>query len=1087
MKKFTLLLTIAIVSINLLFASPAALNKAEDIKTFGRTGNPIETDTLYDGYVLNTGENPVDLNFGTATIEVKPSSILSVLNSSDDNLEFYLLDGEIYADNIKASSFTVYTPWGKYIAPIASQFSISSKEKEETVSSYSGEIIHTNAISNATVVVRDGETKNLLTQEGYETSPAVVASTRIGVSNAAPIEGTVEEKEEATQALPPYLRENTLNEIAIVENEKVNEYRKHVMDGGIKLQAYSLGDTLGKGVAAPGDLGIETLSLSINPFITFGNYSRLEFRLSADVDPVTMQFKFPWEGLSFDSVENGFRAVSTFINDFNIANILHITRTRDLNLAVNNLNLKTHKNDGVKLPLYLDLDLTYFKLNAFAEDLYNINTPNYLRSANISIIPAGNYYPFAINVGAVYNRISEGTADDAEMLFNASLDFPIISNHLSINAHFGLPWAWKQEDFGSIWDLRKHSFYAGADLSLDYGFVKMLVGADYSSNRLFTGYMNTKDMANWSLAHLHTQDTEGLSAITPYLYLDFDFKYAGFAISATYPFFMGSVRPQADKDPFDYFNKYWQYLFNANASVFIKPFGDDSLKLSAEYSFAKIYKDAMSSPFDFDYVRPNWVPSIVLSASNGPLYFKGTLDFDYDDTYILRPILGMLMSINLGSDYVFNPSYYRARRVEHNEKHSTWRPVLQLELAEDVLFGFENNSNTNSTDLYLASNFRIKPIVGVEHPYFALTVKYEFKDLAFKDFNDIQTWSAGRYIDSFLNQLRIYTILNVASNSSYNIETLSAISTTPIRTGLALDFNLFNIFGINAQNFATNLDNAISHKYLDPFDAFLGYKTKNLSIYLGLLTEMDWREGFYMYSKPSINFNINASGINIGAFFATTMDIAKPAGGNTAFTFGMGSGEFNTWDMLAGATLGYENSFIKANLTGGVQQNDGIFRYNDPLSVGLDNNDAPTTYRIVDANGNEVRNTLVPFFSLALEGKVDSWFSLAVDYTINVAPSFNELYRDRLSAKLSITSAVVDFNAILEKRGAFLGGNIAEMWTSPTDRDTALAYKLGLDFKTTTAKFGIEYQNEFFGLTTKGSRTDVPAGRLTVKTAIGLL
>lgn len=1084
MKKFTLLITIAIVSINLLFASPALLNSTEDIKTFGRTGNPIETDTLYDGYVLSTGANPATLDFGTATIEVRPSSILSVVNTSDDNLEFYLLDGEIYADNNASESFTVYTPWGKYIAPTASSFSISSKDKEETVSSYNGEIIHTNAISNATVVIRDGETKNLLTKEGYETSP-IVASTRIGVSNAAPTEDTTEK--ETTAEVPSYIREGSVNEVAIVENEKVNEYRKHVMDGGVKLQAYSRGDTLGRGTASPGDLGIEALSLSINPFITFGKYSHLEFRLSADVDPVTMQFKFPWEGLSFDSVENGFRAVSTFINDFNIANILHITRTRDLNLAVNNLNLKTHKSDGAKLPLYLDLDLTYFKLNAFAEDLYNINTPNYLRSANISIIPAGNHYPFSINVGAIYNRISDGKVDDAEMLFNASLDFPIINNHLSLNAHFGLPWAWKQEDFGSIWDLRKHSFYAGADLSLDYGFVKMLVGADYSSNRLFTGYMNLKDMSNWMLANLHTADTEGLSAITPYLYLDFDFKYAGFAISATYPFFLGSVRPQADRDPFNYFNKYWQYLFNANASVFVKPFGNDSLKLSAEYSFAKIYKDAMSGPFDFDYVRLNWVPSIVLSASNGPLYFKGTLDFDYDDTYVLRPILSMLMSVNLGSDYVFNPSYYRARKVEHAEKYGTWRPVLQLELAEDVLFGFEKNRDTNATDIYLASNFRIKPIIGVEHPYFALTLKYEFKDLAFKDFNDIQTWSAGRYIDSFLNQLRIYTILNVASNSSYNIEKLSVLSTTPIRTGLALDFNLFNIFGINSQNFATNLDNAISHKYLDPFDAFLGYKSKNLSVYLGLLTEMDWRDGFAMYSKPSFNFEFNIIGINVGAFFATTMNVVKPAGGNTEFTFGMGNGAFNTWDMLAGATIGYENSFIKANLTGGVQQNDGIFRYNDALSVGLDSNNNPTSYRIVDANGDEVRNTLIPFFNLELGGKVADWFSLSLDYTINVAPSFGELYRDRLSAKLSITSAVIDFNAILEKRGAFLGGNIAEMWTNPTDRDTALAYKLGLDFKTTTAKFGIEYQNEFFGITTRGSRTDVPAGRLTVKTAIGLL
>ena len=79
MKKFALIVLTALVSTVGIFAAkgPISFTDPGDLRTYGIAGEPVITDTLLDGYMVLTGDNPTTLTLKSGTIRVDKASILS--------------------------------------------------------------------------------------------------------------------------------------------------------------------------------------------------------------------------------------------------------------------------------------------------------------------------------------------------------------------------------------------------------------------------------------------------------------------------------------------------------------------------------------------------------------------------------------------------------------------------------------------------------------------------------------------------------------------------------------------------------------------------------------------------------------------------------------------------------------------------------------------------------------------------------------------------------------------------------------------------------------------------------------------------
>lgn len=1158
MRKIALSMLVASLIAGMSFAASSYISfiNPGDAKVFDEKGNPVKREDLYEGYILATGETPVTLEKNNDTVVVDKSSIVAASAINDKEIQLYLFNGKTDVAHGNSTDIVISTPWSKYFATDSANFSVISNDEEETVHNTKGIVYAVNNLSNEVLTISEGEYYNALSipditfspagafaltpERAYERGKLTMPSSpksAPGFTNAYTfptpensaeynkaddwalisgdyshfIKSSIESNKTTEKTNRPIVINNgmAVEDFAVGQLPGMDQYIANKADGGVKFQMYSNTDAIGHlknagdpgWMTNPGELYTNSLSIAALPYVKFGS-SNIELRLNIGIDPSTGKPILPWETINFDNAANGIASIVEYINDINIENTLFISRSRDLPLKLSPMNLLSHVSDGVKVPLLLDADMKFIRLNVFAEDLSNINAKDGMRTATLSIIPARGLYDFSLNLGVIYHRTT-ATADASQMLFNASLDFPILKNNvLSISIHGGLPWSWRETVFTDLFNNPDTAtFYTGLYFTSEFGPFKGIVGVDYNQNRIFTGYLNK--FASWSFLDLLNKDVQGLKSIVPYLNASADFGYAGLGFMITGAIFVGDTKPTTDAN----YNNLAMYALNSKISAFVRPFGNDALKLTVEYDLSKVYKDAYTSATGalkpYDAIKQNWVPNFIISSQTGPVFIKGTLDFEHDKNNTLQPKIGLLMSVNLGSDFVFNPSYYRSRNSKITKRANEWSPVVNLEVADEVHF-----FNLLGTGVSVFNSFRFKPIVGVEHPIFALKVQLEVSDISFSDFNNAASWTAGHWIDRLVNQLRFEKIFNFEANSSYNINKHSVISYSPVRERPQMDLNLFNIFGINIRNFTTWLDTIILKNKLEPTDAFVGYKSNNLNVFLAATATGEWTSNtdqnpLDILLYPTINFDINISGAKIGLFFGTTLNFVQDRTRNNELQFILGmSGKFNAWDLLAGATLGYENSSFLFEVTGGVQQNRATYKRFDALSIGTNDDIQDSTYsssssdmayRVYDENGEEVTGELVPFFDVSIGGKVDGIFSLKLSYNINVNSSFKKLYYDRLSASLNITTSVVDIFGVLEKRGAFFGGDLKTLWSAPTDARTAFAYKAGATVKADFATFTIEYANEFFGGKINARKatgeliSSANTGTLSFKAVLGLL
>lgn len=1133
MKKIALSMLFASVIVGVSFASSyISFINPGDAKVFDENGTPVRSEDLYEGYILATGETPITLEKNNDTVVVDKSSIISASTINDSELELYLFNGKTDVVHNNSNDIVISTPWSKYIAKDSATFYVRSDEREENVNSRNGDIYAVNNLSNEINIIKSGEYYNALSNEEITLSPTgafsltpemayergklkmpTAPSTAPGFTNAytfdTPINSTEYNKaddwalirEDYTEFIKSSITEERvttstarpiiINSGVAVEDFKtgwlpaLDQYIANQVDGGVKLQMYSNTDSVGHYKSAsesgwmtePGELYTNSLSIAALPYIKFAS-STIELRLNIGINPATGELMYPWQTPFQNNAANGIGWVTQFINDINIENVLFISRSRDLPLKLSPLNLLPHLSDGIKIPLLLDADLKYIRLNAYAEDLENINGKDVMRSATLSILPIRGIYDLSLNLGVIYHRTDSTTKDNAQMLFNVSLDMPIIKNNvLSIGVHGGLPWSWQEELIGDLFkDPSNATFYTGLYLTSEFGPFKGILGLDYSQNRIFTGYLNK--FSSWSILNLLDGGITGLKTLVPYLNASADFGYAGIGLMINGAIFVGNTRPTMAN-----YNNEALYLMNSKISAFVRPFGTDALKITIEYDLQNIFEDAFSSPSGtlkpYNSIKQNWIPNFIISSLTGPVFIKGTLDFDNDENNTYQPKIGLLMSIDLGSNYVFNPSYYRARNSKNTKRANEWSPILNLEITDAVHFFSLRDTDTGKNIVSLFNAFNFKPIVGVEHPIFALKVQLEVSDISFSDFNNAANWRVGEWIDRLVNQLRFEKIFNFEANSSYDIKKNSVISYTPVREKLQLDLNLFNIFGINIRNFTNWLDTILLKRELAPTDIFIGYKSDTLNAYVAATATGEWpsdatQNPLNLLFYPTLNFDINIKGAKIGLFFGTTINLvqSRASGNELQFILGM-SGRFNAWNMLAGATIGYENPSFLFEVTGGVQQNNATYKRFDALTInsndeGIDGSTsyistADMAYTVLDKDGNQIRGALVPFFDVTIGGKIDGVFSLKLSYNINLSSTFKTLYYDRLSASINITTDVVDIFGVLEKRGAFFGDSLTNLWTSPMDVKTAFAYRGGATVKADFATFTVEYANEFFG------------------------
>ena len=1127
MRKIALSMLIASLIASMSFAaSYISFINPGDAKVFDNKGNPVKLEDLYEGYILATGETPVILEKNNDTIVVDSSSIVSASKINEDELQFYLFSGKTDVAHGNSNDLVISTPWNKYIATDNTNFLVSSDEKQELVDTIKGTVYAVNNLSNEMSIINSGEQYDALSapdltfspkgafaitpERAYEVSKLIMPSApkaAPGFTNATEFPTPINSEEynkavdwavisgdyrqfvktdtegdnttETTYSTLVINKKGVVKEYSVGQLPDPNSYIANKVDGGIKFQMYSNTDSIGHQkdpsdlgwITNPGELYTNSLSITALPYIKFAS-SNIELRLNIGIDPSTGKPILPWETLKFDSAATAISSIVEYINDINIENILFISRSRDLPLKLSPLNLKSHVSDGIKIPMLINADMKYVRLNVFAEDLSNINAKDGMRSATLSIIPARNIYDLALSLGVVYHRTGE-TSDASQMLFNASLDLPILKNNiLSVGIHGGLPWSWQEEVFTDLFtSADKATFYAGLYFTSEYGPFKGMLGVDYNQNRIFTGYINK--FTNWSFLNLLNKNVDGLKSVVPYLNVSADFGYAGIGVMATGAIFIGDTKPSLDPN----YNDLAIYALNSKISAFVRPFGNDALKLTVEYDLANVYKDAYTSAAGtlqpYDSILQNWIPNFIVSSATGPVFIKGTLDFDYDKNNTLQPKIGLLMSVNLGSDFVFNPSYYRAKAASNKKRSQEWTPIVNLEVADEVHF-----FNLLGTGVSVFNSFKFKPTIGVEHPIFALKVQLEVSDISFSDFNRASSWTAGHWIDRLVNQLRFGQIFNFEANSTYSVNKHSVISYSPIRERLELNLNLFNVFGVNIRNFTTWLDTIILNQKLEPTDAFIGFKSEKLNAYLAVTATGSWtndpdQNPLDILLYPTANFDINISGAKVGLFFGTTVNFVQDRSRNNELQFILGmSGKFNAWDMLAGATIGYESPSFLFEVTGGIQQNRATYKRFDALAITTNDDITDSTYaitttdmayRVFDKDGEEVTGALIPFFDVTIGGKVKDIFSLNLSYNINLNSSFKTLYYDRLSASLKITTSVVDIFGAVEKRGAFFGGDIKTLWTVPTDVRTAFAYRAGAVIKADFATFTIEYANEFFG------------------------
>lgn len=1158
MKKIALSMLFASVIVGVSFASSyISFINPGDAKVFDENGTPVRSEDLYEGYILATGDTPITLEKNNDTVVVDKSSIISASTINDDELELYLFNGKTDVVHNNSNDIVISTPWSKYIAKDSATFYVRSDEREENVNSRNGDIYAVNNLSNEINIIKSGEYYNALSNEEITLSPTgafsltpemayergrlkmpTAPSTAPGFTNAytfdTPINSNEYNKaddwalitEDYTEFIRSSITEdrtavNTNRPIIInngvaVEDFKtgwlpaLDQYIANQVDGGVKLQMYSNTDAVGHNKAIgesgwmtnPGELYTNSLSIAALPYIKFAS-STIELRLNIGINPATGGLIYPWQTPLQNNAANGIGWVTQFINDINIENVLFISRSRDLPLKLSPLNLLSHVSDGIKIPLLLDADLKYIRLNAYAEDLENINGKDVMRSATLSILPGRGIYDLSLNLGVIYHRTTSTTKDNSQMLFNVSLDMPIIKNNvLSIGVHGGLPWSWQEEVFADLFkDPSNASFYTGLYLTSEFGPFKGILGFDYNQNKIFVGYLNK--FKNWSILNLIDNGITGLKTLVPYLNASADFGYAGIGLMINGAIFVGSTRPTMAN-----YNNEALYLMNSKLSAFVRPFGSDALKITVEYDLQNIFEDAFTSASGalkpYNSIKQNWIPNFIISSLTGPVFIKGTLDFESDVNDTFQPKIGLLMSIDLGSNYVFNPSYYRARNSKNIKRANEWAPVLNLEITDTVHF-----FNDSDKGVALFNGFNFKPIVGVEHPIFALKVQLEVSDISFSDFNNARNWRVGKWINKLVNQLRFEKIFNFEANSSYDIRKNSVISYTPVRENLLLDFNLFNVFGINIRNFTNWLDSILITRELAPTDIFIGYKSDTLNAYVAATATGNWpsdpaQNPIDLLFYPTLNFDINIKGAKIGLFFGTTINIVQSRATNELqFILGM-SGRFNRWNMLAGATIGYESPSFLFEVTGGVQQNNATYKRFDTLAIttnddGIDDRSSyvsstDMTYNVYDKDGNQIRGALIPFFDVTIGGKVDGVFSLKLSYNINLSSTFKTLYYDRLSASINITTDVVDLFGVLEKRGAFFGDSLTNLWTtSPIDPRTTFAYRGGATVKADFATFTVEYANEFFGGKINvrhpggSSRNVGNTGTLSFKAVLGLI
>ena len=1165
MKKFALIVLTALVSTVGIFAAkgPISFTDPGDLRTYGIAGEPVITDTLLDGYMVLTGDNPTTLTLKSGTIRVDKASILSVVNTDDNDYQFYLLDGKVDVASTGYGNISVFTPWGKYFAPQPSMYTINSSNDTEKATTNTGALYNINALSNSISTIQRGETRDMLvpprasfTNEGAFTLGTDEAYFKAGIQKPKAPDAAPSFVENTAFATPPgsfeynqaddwmlvsgdysYFLRNTQTEIwddieanrPIIMNgglmiedyttgqlPALDEYIKNDVNGGVRIQEYAKIDTVGtkEGDSTPypvepGHIKTQKLSISVNPYITFAN-SILEFRLNfvVNTDASNNVITYPWQGHNFKTAANSLSTISEFISDINIENMIYLTRRRDLPIRTRNIQLLRHSADEEKLPFYLDLDLKYLRINAFATDLADINAPFNMRSLDFTIIPSPDKYPLEISLGAVYTRTTE-KLESGMALFNASLKLPVIvkNDALSIGVHGGFPWfnVTSRGTFKEIWTqgFNKSAFYAGLDFSMNFGPFHGFVGVDYNQNTVLTGFMDA--YSNLRYANITSTNLEGLKAVVPYLNIGVDAGYGGFELSAMAPFYVGKKISELPiesiilTDPENNYQNLFLYALNAKISAFIRPFNNNSIKLQVEYDTNKIFRDFYNqkkrpnvSLFNDPSINKYWIPTFIISSETGPVFLQGTLDFDYDKNNTLQPEFSMLLSINLGSDYLLNASYYRERKAAQEKRNSSWAPIFAIEVADDILPYKDDSGN-----VAFGNNFRLTPLVGVEHPIFALTLKYEFSGLSFSEFANIKSWDAGKWINSFINQFRIADILNFGSNSAFNIKTNSAVSTTSVIENLELSFDLYGIFGIRASDFGNNLSSIISSSKLYPVDIFIGYRSDKLNAYISSTITAEWtdkagEDKLHIQLMPSANFDINLFGAHLGAFFATTIDIMQNSQGVVSVHPGIGVGKTTNWNMLAGGTLGYSSDIFTLELTGGIQINDAVYKKYDALTYIDDVEDK--SYRISNYAYDEVRNKYVPFFNVALKGNASDVFTFNLDYTVNVSSKFDKLYYDRLSIGITASTSVFDIYGLLEKRGAFLGAesfkDIPNLWRNPVSRDTAFAYKLGVTLKAEHINFTVEYENEFFRSIANRQQdvsSDYMAGRLTFKSVIGLI